>query len=96
MQSATTRMRWFLRFMPSSRDPLVFPPHQSPYGDSSYSIGWILFVCFADISPKRGITLHKGDGIACTDHSSLPLEGKVARPQAETDEVVPAVCTEYL
>ena len=22
-----------------------------------------------------------------TDHSSLPLEGKVARPQAETDEV---------
>ena len=52
MQSATTRMRWFLRFMPSSRDPLAF-----------HLISQLLlrrrdpFVRSADISPDRGITL---------------------------------------
>ncbi len=31
-----------------------------------------------------------------TGYLSLPLEGKVVRPQAETDEVIPSVCTEHL
>ena len=45
--------------------------------------------CSVDISPAD-------DPKVCTDFLSLPIEGKVVRPQAETDEVVPSVCTEYL
>ena len=57
MQSATTRMRWFLRLIPSSCNPLVFPPHQSHFVRQLLLRRRDPFVCFADISPNRGNAL---------------------------------------
>ena len=44
----------------------------------------------------RAFHLEGKSMLICTVHSCLSLVGKVARPQAETDEVVPAAYTEFL